>query len=100
MRDGDRQPDRRTAPAALVYLRRDAAQGPPAAEAGAYRGAGPGRGAAMISVGLRWAPPISCSCGQEHRPGARYYVSVYREPSLGPVDGNVRLALGPFLTHP
>ena len=46
----------------------------------------------MNTVGLTWIPPVSCPCGERHRPGARYYVSV--------LDGGRWLAVvGPFLTH-
>ena len=53
----------------------------------------------MLDVGPRWTPAVPCSCGQNHHPGAKYYVSVIETPSLGAKSPCV-LALGPFLTHP
>ncbi len=38
-------------------------------------------------------PP--CPCGEKHRIGSRYYVSVFEHHG-----GEHVLALGPFLTHP
>ena len=37
--------------------------------------------------------PITCTCGQAHHPGARYYASVRRD------DVVIVLAAGPYLSH-
>lgn len=49
------------------------------------------------AVGLTWAPPITCGCGERHHLGAWYYVSVIREPERPRSD--MVLAAGPYLTH-
>lgn len=48
---------------------------------------------------LTWIPAVTCPCGERHHLGARYYVSVFKSPELGP-KGPTVLAAGPYLTHP
>jgi hypothetical protein len=45
-----------------------------------------------MTTSLTWIPPVTCSCGERHHLGAKYYVSV--------MDGSRQInALGPFRTH-